>query len=63
MYKRPHTRAQNILCLDPGGRSIMRRVLLEIGVFFVVPGISVLFEENYPPFRVFINVSSMTVEK
>jgi len=58
-HERPRSRVRNILCIDRVVHPYAPSSPGESGVIFFAPG-TVLFEDNYPYFHIFLNISPQT---
>ena len=59
MHERPRSHERNILCIDRVVQPYAPSSPGESGVIFFAPGTD-LFEDNYPSFHIFLNISPQT---
>jgi hypothetical protein len=59
LHERPCSRVRNILCIDRVVQPYAPSSPGESGVIFFTPG-TILFEDNYPSFHMFLNISPQT---
>ena len=55
-HERPYSHERNIVCINPVAQPYAPRSPGESGLLFFAPGV-VRFEDNYPSFHVFVNMS------